>query len=726
MTAIYTESFVAFGQYNGSDEFSPAVTSARLAHAANLRRAEFEVVLAANTSDATSGGLFVRDDPVAPGRSSLVHSAGSVAPGNNGVTAAFRRALPITDDPILIGFSVFIPADFVKSNAPSTVPCLRLAASTKADAAWSVLSLTPIYAAKECFRISQDLQVRWGTDAAQSSVTLAAGALNYVELEIGPNDVRVWVNDVFVLQKIVSLVPQSVGWIFENNINAGAGTQMTGNAGRWAIGNMYWLTKDATFPNVRLGPSTRCIGSRPEVDADVRFSRPALAPTNASVAGQDLVENPPQVLQAQAIGDFDLYSSTQGDEVADMSLVHVVASKVLASNLEPETHYIRGVTGDSSAADPKGRALKLLVNKLPFNVYDMAIRPGTTTIYAVGSGSSIYKSGSNFDVSAWTPVYSDSTGFICTSITFTPDGRGIVGRNTNTGGAPTLLSVAVLIIAAGADVVTAGAGRNTGQATTTPTDLIVAPDGRIVTASNQSGGTTTLYMGNSVNGGVSFTSPGVIVPSPLGAGMTQLAKNNSRIVGVFNQVADSVLTSDDSGATWSLRGHGASLLTQVATWDGIAFIIMGSTLDTANGGAPAGRRSFDASSWSALNFGGSNVVGAAAQALFAASNVSNQESIFGGTAGALLATKNGLDYRQLPRLTTASLRAGLVLPSGDFVISGDTGVLLTYATESKDTALVPFATYAMAFNSTIFNPVTGQKWTPVDAAVAQFGAKLTA
>ena len=725
MSLLYNESFVRFGDYVGPDDFSAPVTAQLLAHAANLRRDNYEVKIAANTSAATSGGLLVREDPLVEGQNNLVHSAGSTAPGNNGITGAFRRTLKITDEAIIVGFSLYIPPDFVKHNASSTVACLRLAATTKADTAWEVLAITPIYGSKELFRITQDLQVRWGTDAAMSAVTLTAGVLNYVEFRIGPNEVRVWINDVFVMQKIVSVVPETIAWIFENNINAGGGTQMTGNAGRWAIGNMYYLLEDTIAPNVRLGPSTRVIGSRPEADVDVDFNRPAGFASNAAVAAQDLVDSPAAVLQAQNVGDFDIYSSSGGASVANMSLVHAVTSKALASNLEPATHTIRGLihAGVANGADAKNRMLDILTNKLPFNVYGMAIRPGTTVIYAVGSGSNIYKSGANYDISNWTPVYSDASGYTCLNIVFDNAGRGYILRNSIITTTQSLLNAAVLLMAAGGDALTVGSAASANA----KNDILVAPSGApVITTANTVA--TAVYTLTSANSGSTWTAKSTTTADGNMAtnGIAGMAKNATRIVGTFAVGSSAVFTSDDNGANWAERVHGGIGVGYGAiVYDGTAFIMAGASLDTGNGGAPAVRRSVDGASWSPANFGGSNVAGTLQTLTFGVANTSSHEVIFGGNAGAMIASKNGLDWRALPRLTTSNLRAGVCLPSGDFVFSGDTGVLLTYKAEPIDTSLVPFASYASVFNSAIFNPSTGAPWTPAAAAVAQFGAKIT-
>ena len=88
-------------------------------------------------------------------------------------------------------------------------------------------------------------------------------------------------------------------------------------------------------------------------------------------------------------------------------------------------------------------------------------------------------------------------------------------------------------------------------------------------------------------------------------------------------------------------------------------------------------------------------------------------------------SSDGINWRQLPRLTTQHLRAGVCLDNGDFVVGGDGGVLLRFTDVGKDTSLYPLAGYNMAFGSSVINPATATAWTPAEAADADFGVRLT-
>jgi hypothetical protein len=105
--------------------------------------------------------------------------------------------------------------------------------------------------------------------------------------------------------------------------------------------------------------------------------------------------------------------------------------------------------------------------------------------------------------------------------------------------------------------------------------------------------------------------------------------------------------------------------------------------------------------------------------------VSTQESIFVGNAGAVVASLDGIEWRQMPRLTALNLLAAVCLPSGDFILGGQNGVLLRYGSPGKDSQLVPLSGYNMVVGTSVINPQTGAAWTPAEAADAQFGVRIS-
>lgn len=749
MSLIYTESFGAFARYNGSDAFDATAggsNQARAAYAANLARAGFQVVTAANTSADTSGGFVVRPDPIYPDRNVLVHSSAAGATVNLGVSAAFRKDIPITDKQVFIGFSIFVPAEYVANVGNSTVPVLRLNASVKSDAAWSAIAITTI-TAKEMFRVTNDLLIRWGNDAAQSSRKLVPGQINYLEARISANEVSVWLDDVFVMQKVISLIPQSIGLIFENNVNNGVGgTNMSGAPGRWAVGNMYILAVDGITPQVRLGPTTRVIAQRPDTDMDVRFVRPAGYETNAAVAAQDLVDQPSAQLQSTTVGDFDLYQTVggnSGDAVRSMGMVHAVAVKALSQNLEPEVHQVRPFVkyGASAAegADTKLKDLVLITSPTTKTIRGMVVIPQDSSILIYGDGETIYRSGANFNTDTWSRISDTGSAYNFVGHWLRSDGGVLLSSYNGTTSAPGFLwwydPTNPLVASKGSAHPDAASNGAPG--------FYLAPDGSgLITLPSDTSASSPITTGSvRKNASMNTASPHTAIwsgvalafapttPTPAAGGWAKIVSKPDYSMHVLLPSAanqDYVYrVTAGNGQTVQQAPHNLSGVNfRAGSWDGTQWLMAGSASGGVNS-APLIYTSPDAASWTPPTPIGNSGAGANAVLRFGRSNLTNQETIFGGDGGALVMTLDGRNWRQLPRITTAALYDAVVAANGDFIIGGAGGQLLRIKTLGADTALQPLAGYQMAFGSAAFNPATAAPWTPAQAADAKFGVKLT-
>jgi hypothetical protein len=727
MSLIHTESFFAFGKYNGSDAFDPAVgggAAARAAYKANLMRAGYDFLGASNATADTSGGFVVRDDPVYPTRAALVHSSDAAAGVNVGLSAAIKKRIPITEKQIIVGFSLFVPADYVPNVNNSTVPVFRMQGTANADTTWATAVIAPISSAKEAFRICNDLSIRWGTDAAQSSRKLKVGVMNYMEVRISPNEVSVWIDDTFVMQKVVSLTAEVLAWIFENNANAGAGgTNMSGTPGRWAMGNMYILYADGVAPYQRLGPTTRVIGSRPDTDVDVRFIRPVGAPTNASVAAQDLVDSPPSQLQSTTVGDFDTYSSAQNAaDIQTMGMVHAVATKVLAQNLEPDVHTVRPYlkyANSGEGVDTKVRELVLL-SGLPFTrtIRAMGIRKSDNSVWVVGEAESIWRSGANQDISVWTKLRDTGSAVIYDYMLMCDDGSVILSRSDNK----------TDWVTPGSDIINLGLVAFNNN----PGPFVFAPDGsRYVSFLEYTTTNSTAYTANPFVTSPAWTIVNMTAATsgPVGNGYGAALKVGTLVVALV-KAATGIVTVGSGAmsavANFVSRDTGDATFPWTAlTHDGTAWLIGGTSNDSAIGGSPRIRRSPDTVTWSPVSATGSMIPGGNQYLRCAASNVNTQQSIFAGDAGAVVMSPDGMNWRQLPRLTTQPLNAAVCLANGDFLLAGGAGVMLQFKSQGKDVPLLPLAGYSMAFSSAVFNPSTAAPWTPAEAAGAKFGVRLT-
>lgn len=738
MSMIYTESFGAFATYNGSDAFDATNNAQRLNFGLALQRAGFGYATSANTTADNSGGFMVRPDPLYPERNVLAHSSAAAANVNVGVTAAFRKAMPITDRQIIIGFSVYIPPDYVANVNNSTVAVLRVNAALQSDASWQALGIS-LSAPKEVMRIANDLSVRWGTDAVQSGRRLRVGAVNYIELRIDPTNVSAWIDDVLVMSKQASVIPQTVGFIFENNINAGAGgTNMSGTPGRWALGNMYFMLVDGIAPTQRLGPTTRIIAVRPKTDVDVRFIRPISAPSNASVAGQDIVDNPAQQLQSTTVGDFDTYGVPTDDPAANairtMAMVHTVVTKVLAANLEADPHKIKPYSkylNSGEGADVRPRDWSLLTG-LPFTrtIRAMAVRPSDNCVFLCGDGEMIYRSGPNYDISQWTKISDTGATRNYQCMFFRADGGVLFGSNNTAVSSGAQTNWAWL--PPGTDTIDPA-----GSLTVSAGSLAMSPDGTRLYSYRLAGSANNLDVryitATQLNSATPHTptwttiAPTGLTPTTASGFSTVIAKGDgSVLMALLGSASDSVFVNGNAVASaYVARPHGdSSNLYSAAVWDGVAFLI-GATSSGGTNGAPQIRRSVDASSFVPATGFGNTATGANSQLRAGIANTATQESMFVGDAGAMVMSLDGISWRQLPRLTTQNLYAGVVLPTGDFLIGGANGVMLRSQVPGTETTLQPLAGYTMAYGTSTFNPKTAAPWTPAEAADAMFGVRLT-
>jgi hypothetical protein len=732
MSVQHTESFYAFGKYAGGDAFDTEGNTARQQTALNLARAEYEVKTSANTDANNSGGFVVRANAVRPTQNALFHSNGVVTPNNLGVSAALKKVIAVNSKDVIIGFNMFVPSDYVANVNSSTVPCFRMAATLASDANWQTAVISPLSSSKELFRVSNDLAVRWGTDSTQSSKKLAAGALNYLEVKIEPGLVSVWIDDTFVMQKAITVVPEAICWIFENNLNAGAGgTSMSGAAGRWGMSDMYVLYDDGVAPTVRLGPTTQLIGSRPDEDISVDFVRPPGYTSNAQVAAQDITDNPPGLLSSTTVGDYDTYASAQNDAaIRAAAMVHAVVVKSLVTNLEPNLHTVRpyAAMGASQAADQKGREL-VKINPIPSGrtIRAMAIRPSDGAIWAVGEAGSIWKSGPAADYTTWTRVADAADVSSFTGIAFRADNVGVAVMVPPTG------TSRAYMIRPGSDAVNVPGAVTTDYRQFPSTGVVPAAaalsydNNTFIVSSSYAGVANTTYFARSadpING--AWTQVTLAITTSTG-GSGQMAKTANRLVATLTSIAGSVAKTDNNGTSFEALSYSDTAAPYTAiTHDGTALIIAYSSNDVALASGPRIRRSTDnGATWSAATPMGTALVGGSQILRAGASNVGSGESLFAGDAGAVVVSDDGINWRQMPRLTTSNLYAAIALPNGDILVGGAAGTLLVYRKQSVDIPLAPLTGYHMALNASVLNPATGSGWTAEQAADSEFGVRLT-
>lgn len=714
MSLMHTESFMAFAQWTGDDAFSTANTNMRNAFTAAFKRAGYQAAIASQANNQESGAFIVRPDPVYPDRQALVFSSGNTTNTSRGSAytqqAGIKKPLATQGDVVIGGFSLYVPPEFVPNTyGVSTVGVLYVIGTLASDQ-----NFTP--AAANClFAISTDLAISTYAGVRQSTKTLVPGRIAYIEYRVSDADVKVWVDDVLVLQNVVSPPTDAIGFtFFQNNVTAPA-TFLQGAAGRWAISNWYHLVEDAQYPNVRLGPTTRIIGARPNNDIATNFVRPIDAPSNAAVAGQDLVDAPLWSLQSSNAGDRDIYSTNKDTATSSGALIHAVVTKVLASNLESNPHTLRPLIvsqGGVEREDPKPRTFVQLPS-LPIakNMYAVARRPTDGKVFVAGMGPCLIASVPGADANtSWTTIYDEggttSTGLVA----FRSNGLGIIARG----------DYKLQIIPIGSD--TPGPVFN-GPVTATyqPQCMLVLPD-------------NTILIG--CTGGRLWRCPGASDPS-VTANWSLVSPTTGAIstllyLPAYNRVVANVgtgsvvFTSDDSGATWTQRatGQGSSFTGSIGTlqmsFDGSWITIM--IQNTTSAGYI--RRSQDGISWSSPTYNTNGSSQAVIQFMFAGpiSGVTLAQN--GNTSTSLSSQDGGANWRRQPSFPLA-MYAACELANGDWFMVGQTGAVFAYTSAQIDTPLTPLAGYVPAYNVATVNPDTGAAWTPAEAAAAKFGMRVT-
>lgn len=708
---------MAFGQWTGTDDFAAPQTAMRNSFLAAFKRAGYMAMAADQSNNKVSGAWIVRPDPVYPDRQALVFSSGNNALVTQGSAytqqAGIKKVLPSQGKAVVGGFSLYVPPEFVpNAYSVNAANALYVIATTAGNA-----TFTPD-ATNTLFVVNTDLSISNFANARQSTKVLVPGRIAYLEYRVADNEVRVWIDDVLVLQSTVSLAIESIGFVMYQNGTNPPGSFLQGAAGRWAISNWYNLTEDAQAPNVRLGPTTRVIGARPNNDVDVHFGRPSDATSNAQVAGQDLVDQPVMTLQSSNAGDMDIYSTNKDTSTSSGKLIHAIATKALVSNLESNPHTLRPLIVSAAGVekeDPRPKEFRALTS--PFNgktMYGVARRPIDGKVFASGQGPCLFATATgNADATAqWTQIMDEGVitpNSIC-FVAFRSDGVGVIMRR----------DFKMQIIPAGSDI--PGATFATpATATYQPNGMIVLPDNTIIVP---------------CTGGRVFRCPGDKDPAVIANWSSLATATTSDLMGMLYHpilkrlvaqvgASTSVITSDDNGLTWTVRatGVGANFSSTVGqsqiSFDGSWFTIMNQNTNTPN----YIRRSQDAISWTAPTYN-TNTSGQSVIGFMFGDAITGTTLATASAATAVTSSDGGANWRRLS-VFSGALFAACVLPNGDWFMVGAAGLLMAYTSAIIDTALVPLAGYVMAFNASTVNPDTGAAWTPAEAAASKFGMRVT-
>jgi hypothetical protein len=186
-----------------------------------------------------------------------------------------------------------------------------------------------------------------------------------------------------------------------------------------------------------------------------------------------------------------------------------------------------------------------------------------------------------------------------------------------------------------------------------------------------------------------------------------------------------VYTSDDKGATWTLRT--VSMATsQTATvgqfqlsFDGTWFLLMIQNTVTPN----YIKRSSDGIAWNATSYNTNGSSGGVINFMFGGQVTG--VTLAANTSYMLSSNDGGANWRNQTNFTSAALYAACELPNGDWFMVGNGGGLYAYTSAQVDAPLVPLAGYQMTYNASTTNPDTSAAWTPAEAAATKFGMRIT-
>ena len=345
MSILSMESWMAFASHNGDDAANNAMRAA-LVKAFLTAGYEYH-------QDQATAGWIVRPHPVNAARRALVFSASA---GGN-FQYVLRSRVSDNSGVVIGGFSLFVPNNFVVNAAQfAAYPFLVVFAAAPGSALNKMNTNGNTTLTDEVFRIRYDLQVGYGTEV-QSSRKVTPGKMVYLEYRVSQTEVRVWLDDVLVLQKSIARNNSTIAFGTMSWLPGGSSSGMFGDTGRWAISDWYNLKEDEIAPNARLGPSTRVIGTLPAADNFAQFARPSGFASNAAVVAQPLNPDAAAFLKTDTVGAQDVYVGTPDSDTSTAAMVHAMSVKVIAQNVEATPHTMKPMIVSNGQAQGAAQAM---------------------------------------------------------------------------------------------------------------------------------------------------------------------------------------------------------------------------------------------------------------------------------------------------------------------------------------------------------------------------------
>lgn len=702
MSLVLTESFMSFGNYTAGDTLLTADQNARNAAAANFNQWGYQATQLSNNY-----GPVVRQDPLYPTRKMLSQSHGNQTIANT-IVAAIMLEVPCAEAPFIMGFNFWVPNEFIPMAAAVGNP--------------NIFSVT--LGGIELFRINADLTIRPPTGtAAQSSRKLNVNKANYVEFRYNGTEVRVWLDDILVLQVNVKAPMGRVALNFlSTNIALDTAGSVVSTNGRFGINHLYALLEDAVAPNVRLGPTTRVLGTRPGTDVQAQWNKPSGAASNAAVVGADVTANPTVTLQTETVGSTDFYTGTADGGLAGATLVHAVAVKAQAQNLDTVRHSLKVLSrvglseGEGSNADAFSlRRISSFTN----NDLWAACMLASGGIAIGAPNDRVYTASDPVDLG----TYAVSTEAPASTNVIRGMARNAAGK---------VVAVSDTNVLYGTESGSAvPAWLTVAHGATTGKTIIVDPaDGSFYML-----GTGSAIVRRSTDGGASWATVNI------GTGFTgTLMRSINTRGGLFvatswYQPSSQVIVGKSAAGT---SGWTAVILTSLAGGSDPSVYsypsVVGNSgvvvvaLDVTAAGVIRFYRSGDsAATWQLATGTGPAVAMSATCGTFVDdSGTSGGYFAIGMSNGAIMVSRDGNNWTTLQMNATFAVRAIIPLPAQKgFLAIGSAGNMQVFTGQIVDMAMAPLGSYVKNTQFMTLNPQTGLPWTGAQAAAAEFGMRLT-
>lgn len=692
MSLLFTESWMAYPRWTGGASGTGAGQDvpARQAYCNNIS----VFGLTQTYYNITQPGLTipaVMADPLNPDRNVVWCNAATAA--NDPAGFAYLK-LNIDQDgskAVVCGFSVYF-----------TAATYVLAPTTKAIQVWLGVGATA-----PTFYLSREGRVYDGAGVAQSTKKCFPDTQGYVEFRYYKNELRVWLDDVLVLQKTLAFATDTIEWRMYW-VQAGSMTA------QYAIGNLYVLVEDDVMPNVRLGPTTRVIGRRPNADVQAQWIRSAGA-SNAAVAGQDTNALPTNVLQTDTVGSTDFYSPATDAATAAASLVHAVTTRAWVGNIDPIVHtFDAGVRvgtdvdyGDNSASGSLIRYTTPSSTKVFNCVFH---RLTAKTVIVGGTGPCLY-----------VLKYAGAASLGWSTVLDAASSPWIVAIVENSVGRLFALTTdgVVYTCAPGVDESVPGNWSTRTSPGAGPwSDLLIGASDHLVVI--RVSGTSMRSTDDAQTAWTAGSGPAAQTAR------TGIFANGLYIVAGSTGATATAYTSTD-GLAWTTRAITASFPSATGNMTGIAYgnglyVAIGPIENTA--GNLAFYTSPDLITWTRVTVLAKSWNTFNATALNRVAYSQGRFVVVGNSTWALWSS-DGVNWERFNIYDFTSQTLNYVAPTPDgYMIVGSNGYYRRFGKNGEKTPIEALSNRVL-FRAAVLNPQTDVAWAGAEAAAAEFGMKLT-